>query len=235
MLQLTSSAQKLVCLCSLSLSLALAHRLSIVCPPSAAACSSEWMVFETLGCDGCGSVGWLCFSAGFNIVGMDGRHQLVVFRSIKVRWLARPLLISESSQVLDLGLVTFIRTNVEISSLVDGENFLVSFVWPESLWRLEQTLLEILILHTNGLSIRETVLTSVFEMESKQVLSQTNLDVKKHHARYSFIMTNYRRIDINGNLDLSASIPWTSNGTVGIRIWQFHGDNGMGYCPVHSV
>lgn len=55
---------------------------------------------------------------------MHGRHQLVVFRSINVRWLARPLLISESSQVLDLGLVTVICTNVEISSLVDGENFI---------------------------------------------------------------------------------------------------------------
>lgn len=55
-------------------------------------------------------------------------------------------------------------------------------------------------------------------MESKQILSQANLDVKQDHARYGFIMTDYRMIDMNGNLDLSASIPWTSNGTIGIRI-----------------
>ena len=55
-------------------------------------------------------------------------------------------------------------------------------------------------------------------MEFKQVLSQVNFYMKQHHARYGFIITDrelvaIRRLDMNGNLDLSASIPWTSKGT----------------------
>lgn len=55
-------------------------------------------------------------------------------------------------------------------------------------------------------------------MEFKQVLSQVNFYMKQHHARYSFILTDrelvaIRRLDRNGNLELSASIPWTTKGT----------------------
>ena len=55
-------------------------------------------------------------------------------------------------------------------------------------------------------------------MEFKQVLSQVNFYMKQHHARYSFILTDrelvaIRRLDRNGNLELSASIPWTTQGT----------------------
>ena len=54
--------------------------------------------------------------------------------------------------------------------------------------------------------------------EFKQVLSRVNFYMKQHRARYGFILTDcelvaIRRLDGNGNLDLSASIPWTSSGT----------------------
>ncbi|KAB8263533.1 hypothetical protein BDV32DRAFT_118826 [Aspergillus pseudonomiae] len=54
--------------------------------------------------------------------------------------------------------------------------------------------------------------------EFKQVLSQVNFYMKQHHARYGFIITDrelvaIRRLDRNGNLELSASIPWTTKGT----------------------
>ncbi|KAJ9226839.1 hypothetical protein DTO027B5_2055 [Paecilomyces variotii] len=54
--------------------------------------------------------------------------------------------------------------------------------------------------------------------EFKQVLSQVNFYMKQHHARYSFILTDaelvaIRRLDRNGNLELSPSIPWTTKGT----------------------
>ncbi|KKZ60906.1 hypothetical protein EMCG_00667 [[Emmonsia] crescens] len=54
--------------------------------------------------------------------------------------------------------------------------------------------------------------------EFKQVLSQVNFYMKQHHACYSFILTNrelvaVRRLDRNGNLQLSDSIPWTARGT----------------------
>ena len=54
--------------------------------------------------------------------------------------------------------------------------------------------------------------------EFKQVLSQVNFYMKQHHARYGFILTDrelvaIRRLDRNGNLDLSDSIPWASSGT----------------------
>ncbi|PGH33761.1 hypothetical protein GX50_03418 [[Emmonsia] crescens] len=54
--------------------------------------------------------------------------------------------------------------------------------------------------------------------EFKQVLSQVNFYMKQHHARYSFILTDrelvaVRRLDRNGNLQLSDSIPWTARGT----------------------
>lgn len=43
--------------------------------------------------------------------------------------------------------------------------------------------------------------------------------MKQHHARYSFILTDselvaVRRLDRNGNLELSNSVPWTATGTV---------------------
>lgn len=42
--------------------------------------------------------------------------------------------------------------------------------------------------------------------------------MKQHHARYSFILTDcelvaIQRLDRNGNLELLASIPWTTKGT----------------------
>ncbi|KAL1845564.1 hypothetical protein Plec18170_009699 [Paecilomyces lecythidis] len=56
------------------------------------------------------------------------------------------------------------------------------------------------------------------QMEFKQVLSQVNFYMRQHHARYGFILTDaelvaVRRLDRNGNLELSASIPWTTTGT----------------------
>ena len=43
--------------------------------------------------------------------------------------------------------------------------------------------------------------------------------MKQHHARYSFIVIDselvaIRRLDRDGNLELSASVPWTSSGIV---------------------
>ncbi|KAE8151286.1 hypothetical protein BDV25DRAFT_128890 [Aspergillus avenaceus] len=55
-------------------------------------------------------------------------------------------------------------------------------------------------------------------LEFKQVLSQVNFYMMQHHARYGFIITDrelvaVRRLDRNGNLELSASISWTMKGT----------------------
>ncbi|KAF4199010.1 hypothetical protein CNMCM8694_006763 [Aspergillus lentulus] len=55
-------------------------------------------------------------------------------------------------------------------------------------------------------------------MEFKQVLSQVNFYMKQHNTRYGFILTDcelvaVRRLDRNGNLELSASIPWTAKGS----------------------
>ncbi|OAX83991.1 hypothetical protein ACJ72_01640, partial [Emergomyces africanus] len=52
-----------------------------------------------------------------------------------------------------------------------------------------------------------------------QVLSRVNFYMKQHHARYSFILTNrelvaVRRLDRNGNSQLSDSILWIASGTV---------------------
>lgn len=54
--------------------------------------------------------------------------------------------------------------------------------------------------------------------EFKQALSQVNWYMKQHHTRYGFILTNQelvaiRRLNEHGNLELSASIPWTAHGT----------------------
>jgi len=54
--------------------------------------------------------------------------------------------------------------------------------------------------------------------EFKQVLSQVNFYMKQHHTRYSFILTDrefvaVRRLDRDGNLELSDSIPWNATGT----------------------
>ncbi|KAA8641684.1 uncharacterized protein ATNIH1004_011820 [Aspergillus tanneri] len=54
--------------------------------------------------------------------------------------------------------------------------------------------------------------------EFKQALSQVNFYMKQHHTRFSFILTDrefvaIRRLDRNGNLELSASIPLTVHGT----------------------
>lgn len=56
------------------------------------------------------------------------------------------------------------------------------------------------------------------ETEFKQVLSQVNFYMKQHHARYRFVLTDLelvavRRLDMNGNLQLSDYIPWTASGT----------------------
>ncbi|PWY68868.1 hypothetical protein BO83DRAFT_390659 [Aspergillus eucalypticola CBS 122712] len=54
--------------------------------------------------------------------------------------------------------------------------------------------------------------------EFKQALSQVNYYMKLHHARYGFIITDrelvaIRRLDEDGNLELSTPIPWTAKGT----------------------
>lgn len=54
--------------------------------------------------------------------------------------------------------------------------------------------------------------------EFKQALSQVNFYMKQHHARYGFILTDtelvaIRRLDKNGNIQLSSSIPLTTSGT----------------------
>ncbi|KAL3472468.1 hypothetical protein BJX99DRAFT_235404 [Aspergillus californicus] len=59
---------------------------------------------------------------------------------------------------------------------------------------------------------------SSVQTEFKQVLSEVNFYMKQHHARYGFILTDcelvaIRRLDGNGNLELSGSIPWTEGGT----------------------
>ncbi|KAF5854837.1 hypothetical protein ETB97_011116 [Aspergillus alliaceus] len=55
-------------------------------------------------------------------------------------------------------------------------------------------------------------------MEFKQVLSQVNFYMRQHNTRYGFVLTDcelvaVRRLDRNGNLELSASIPWTAKGS----------------------
>ena len=55
-------------------------------------------------------------------------------------------------------------------------------------------------------------------MKFKQALSQVNFYVKQHHSRYSFILTDrelvaVRRLDRNGNLELSQSNPLIATGT----------------------
>lgn len=54
--------------------------------------------------------------------------------------------------------------------------------------------------------------------EFKQVLSQVNFYMVQHHARYGFVLTDrelvaIRRLDGNGNLELSDSIRWDAQGT----------------------
>ncbi|PYH46588.1 uncharacterized protein BP01DRAFT_355583 [Aspergillus saccharolyticus JOP 1030-1] len=54
--------------------------------------------------------------------------------------------------------------------------------------------------------------------EFKQALSQVNYYMRQHHARYGYIITDrelvaIRRLDEDGNLELSTSIPWTAKGT----------------------
>ncbi|QKX55691.1 uncharacterized protein TRUGW13939_02788 [Talaromyces rugulosus] len=60
--------------------------------------------------------------------------------------------------------------------------------------------------------------TAGIRSEFRQALSQVNWYMNQHHARYGFIITDrelvaIRRLDSNGNLELSASIPWDANGT----------------------
>ncbi|KAJ9301958.1 hypothetical protein DTO271G3_824 [Paecilomyces variotii] len=56
------------------------------------------------------------------------------------------------------------------------------------------------------------------QIEFKQVLSQLNFCMKENYARYGFVLTEIelvavRRLDRNGNLEVSASIPWTTFST----------------------
>lgn len=65
--------------------------------------------------------------------------------------------------------------------------------------------------HRNSINPRDRT-------EFKQVLSQVNFYMLQHHTRYSFILTDLelvaiRRLDRNGNLEVSTSIPWTATGT----------------------
>ncbi|KAL4936943.1 hypothetical protein BDV06DRAFT_216270 [Aspergillus oleicola] len=64
--------------------------------------------------------------------------------------------------------------------------------------------------------------------EYKQVLSQVNWYMGQHHARYGFVLTNnelmaVKRLDTNGRLAVSASIPWTAGGpgqlSVALGMW----------------
>lgn len=54
--------------------------------------------------------------------------------------------------------------------------------------------------------------------EFYQVLSQVNFYMRQNGARYGFVLTDrelvaVRRLDSNGHLELSESIPWTASGT----------------------
>ncbi|KAL2847039.1 hypothetical protein BJX68DRAFT_268339 [Aspergillus pseudodeflectus] len=57
------------------------------------------------------------------------------------------------------------------------------------------------------------------QAEYRQALSQVNWYMKQNQTRYGFIMTDHelvaiRRLDDNGNLELSPPIPWDAQGTV---------------------
>jgi hypothetical protein len=54
--------------------------------------------------------------------------------------------------------------------------------------------------------------------EYRQALSQVNYYMKQHSSRYGFVLTDHemvavRRLDDNGNLQLSNPIPWDIGGT----------------------
>ena len=66
------------------------------------------------------------------------------------------------------------------------------------------------------------------QKEYKQVLSQVNWYMSQHHARYGFVLTNaelvaVKRLDTNGRIAVSASIPWTAGGpgqlSVALGMW----------------
>lgn len=54
--------------------------------------------------------------------------------------------------------------------------------------------------------------------EFRQALSQVNFYMNQHNTRYGFLITNrelvaIRKLDRNGNMELSQPIPWTTGGT----------------------
>ncbi|RAL13346.1 uncharacterized protein BO97DRAFT_342636 [Aspergillus homomorphus CBS 101889] len=56
------------------------------------------------------------------------------------------------------------------------------------------------------------------QTEFRQVLAQLNYYMIQHHTRYGFVITNkelvaVRRLDREGNLQISESVPWTARGT----------------------
>lgn len=55
--------------------------------------------------------------------------------------------------------------------------------------------------------------------EYRQALAQVNFYMKQHQTQYGYILTDkelvaIRRLDFNGNLELSAPVPWAQGGTV---------------------
>ncbi|KAK2767610.1 hypothetical protein FQN54_003768 [Arachnomyces sp. PD_36] len=68
-----------------------------------------------------------------------------------------------------------------------------------------------------NLSQRDSPVPSTQD-EFKRVLSQVNFYMKQNRTRYGFILTDaelvaIRRLDRDGNLEVSESIPWTAAGT----------------------
>ncbi|RAH86023.1 hypothetical protein BO86DRAFT_415533 [Aspergillus japonicus CBS 114.51] len=56
------------------------------------------------------------------------------------------------------------------------------------------------------------------QKEFKQILSQVNYYMKQHHTRYGFVITDQelvaiKRLNRDGELQVSDSIPWTDRGT----------------------
>ncbi|PGG98575.1 hypothetical protein AJ79_08828 [Helicocarpus griseus UAMH5409] len=78
-------------------------------------------------------------------------------------------------------------------------------------------------------------LTPVFLQIPDRTVSRVNSYMKQHHARYSFVLTvlelvAVRRLDRDGNLQLSDSIPWTASGTTSQPpADRFTGDMVLGY------
>jgi len=60
--------------------------------------------------------------------------------------------------------------------------------------------------------------SAYYRTQFRQALSQVNWYMKRHRTRYGFILTDrelvaIRRLDDDGNLELSDSVPWDTVGT----------------------